>query len=155
MHLRFYRPEDLGEVGALFYETVHGLTAGDYTEEQRRAWAPSPLLPARWQDSLTKNKTLLAFQERKLVGFGDFEAPDLLNRLYVHKDHSKQGIGSVLCAALEAFCLDRPLYAHVSVTAQPFFLKRGYLLLSQQQVLRQGVLLENALMVKHPSSPNN
>lgn len=34
-----YRPADCRELAKLFYDTVHTINAGDYTEEQLDAWA--------------------------------------------------------------------------------------------------------------------
>lgn len=39
MEIREYRPEDCREMAALFYDTVHGVNAADYTKEQLDAWA--------------------------------------------------------------------------------------------------------------------
>ena len=39
MILTGYRPADCRELAELFYDTVHTINAGDYTEEQLTAWA--------------------------------------------------------------------------------------------------------------------
>ena len=39
MKLRSYRPADLTEIEALFYDTIHTVTVKDYSAAQRNAWA--------------------------------------------------------------------------------------------------------------------
>lgn len=39
MELRAYQEEDLEEILALFYNTVHTINAKDYNVKQRTAWA--------------------------------------------------------------------------------------------------------------------
>ena len=40
------------------------------------------------------------------------------------------------------------MITHASVTAKPFFEKRGYRVVREQQVSRQGILLTNYVMEK-------
>ena len=42
--LRSYRPADCQVLADLFYETVHTVNAGDYTEEQLFAWTAAVIL---------------------------------------------------------------------------------------------------------------
>ena len=70
--------------------------------------------------------SLVAVQNHKITGFGDIDKTGYLDRLYVHKDYQNQGIASAICDRLEqAFPVDK-IISHVSITAKPFFLSRGY-----------------------------
>lgn len=40
------------------------------------------------------------------------------------------------------------IVTHASITARPFFEKRGYAVIKEQQVERQGIFLTNYVMVK-------
>jgi putative acetyltransferase len=40
------------------------------------------------------------------------------------------------------------IVTHASVTARPFFEKRGYKVVKEQQVERQGIFLTNFVMIK-------
>ena len=71
-----------------------------------------------------------------------------LDRLYVHKDYQKKGIASALCDRLEENCAAAYFTTHASMTARPFFEKRGYRVIREQQVERQGVALTNFVMEK-------
>lgn len=147
--LRPYRPEDCPALAALFYETVHTVNAAHYTPAQLDAWAPArgPDLAA-WDKSFRAHRTLVAELDGRLAGFGDLDpAAGYLNRLYVHKDLQGRGVATALCNALEEAAAG-PVVTHASVTARPFFARRGYRVLRAQQVERRGVTLANYVMEK-------
>ena len=150
--LRPYRPEDCPALAALFYETVHTVNAAHYTPAQLDAWAPAcgPDLAA-WDKSFRAHRTLVAELDGRLAGFGDLDpAAGYLDRLYVHKDLQGRGVATALCNALEEAAAG-PVVTHASVTARPFFARRGYRVLRAQQVERRGVTLANYVMEKAPA----
>lgn len=133
----------------LFDRTVHSVNAKDYTEEQLRAWAPGWIDVAAWDRSFLAHLTLVAEADGILVGFGDIDtASGYLDRLYVHSAYQGRGIASAICRELESAVSGDTVTVHASVTAKPFFLGRGYRLLREQQVCRNGVSLTNFVMVK-------
>lgn len=147
--LRPYRPDDCLALAALFYQTVHTVNAAHYTPAQLDAWAPAggPDLAA-WDESFRAHLTLIAELDGKLAGFGDMDtACGYLDRLYVHKDFQGRGVATALCGALEQAAAG-PVTTHASVTARPFFARRGYRVLRAQQVERRGVRLANYVMEK-------
>ena len=147
--LRPYRPGDCPALAALFYETVHTVNAAHYTPAQLNAWAPAcgPDLAA-WDKSFRAHRTLVAELDGRLAGFGDLDpAAGYLDRLYVHKDLQGRGVATALCNALEEAAAG-PVVTHASVTARPFFARRGYRVLRAQQVERRGVTLANYVMEK-------
>ena len=94
--LRAYRSEDLPELLRLFHETVREVCAGEYTREQRDAWAPPPeqLDTGAWDRSLRAHVALVAEAEGRIAGFADLAPPDYLDRLYVGKDFQRRGVAS-------------------------------------------------------------
>lgn len=155
--LRPYRPGDGPLLAALFYQTVHTVNARDYTPAQLEVWAPSPGAPspdgsAAWERSFQGRRALVAEIGGQIAGFGDLDPESgYLDRLYVHKDRQGQGVASALCAALEAASRAGKVYTYASLTARPFFLRRGYRVLRENQVERRGVALTNFLMEKRLS----
>ena len=93
---------------------------------------------------------LVAEEDGAVIGFGDIDATGYLDRLYVHKGHQGRGVATALCDALEQYAAGRPVTVHASITARPFFEKRGYRVCRRQQVLRAGVALTNFVMEKSP-----
>lgn len=149
MWIRRYEPEDLGQITALFYDTVHAVNAADYAPEQLDAWADGAPDLDRWNGSLLAHHSLVAVEGRDLiVGFGDIDGTGYLDRLYVHKDRQGLGIATALCDRLER-AVDAPVITtHASITARPFFEGRGYRVLREQRVERHGVRMTNFVMEK-------
>ena len=130
---RKYTPEDCGTLADLFYNTVHSVNAEDYTEEQLAVWATGRVDLNQWNESFLAHYTLVAVLHEEIVGFGDIDESGYLDRLYVHKDHH---------------VYPKEVTTHASITAKPFFIKRGYCTIQEQQVSRGGILLTNYIMVK-------
>ena len=146
MYIREYEPADCSEIAALFYQTVHEVNKQDYTNEQLNAWAAGKVDLAAWNQSFLEHYTLVAVENGRIAGFGDIDETGYLDRLYVHKEHQREGIAAALCSRLEAH-VQGNILTHASITARPFFQKRGYKVLKEQQVERQNVLLTNFVMV--------
>ena len=103
-----------------------------------------------WHASFCGHYALVAEEDGAVIGFGDIDATGYLDRLYVHKGHQGRGVATALCDALEQYAAGRPVTVHASITARPFFEKRGYRVCRRQQVLRAGVALTNFVMEKSP-----
>ena len=143
MRLRPYRSADLPAILDLFRNTVHTVCARDYTRSQLDAWAPAELDAAAWDASLLAHRTLVAAESGMIIGFADLGPDGYLDRLYVHRDWQGRGVASALCAALP-----HARRTHASLTARPFFEKRGWRVVKEQQVERRGVRLTNFVMEK-------
>ncbi len=154
MTLRPYRPSDLGEILELFYDTVHTVNARDYTPEQLDAWADGAPDLEEWGRTLSEHTAFVAVEDGKILGFGDIDASGYLDRLYVHKDFQRRGIASALCEALEGAVEAERIVTHASVTARPFFEKRGYRVIRERRVVRHGVPMTNYRMEKRPPAQN-
>ncbi len=137
---------------ALFYDTVHTVCARDYTEEQLCAWAPKEADPEKWATSFRSRVALVAAEGGEIVGFGDVDESGYLDRLYVCSDRQRRGIGTELCDRLEAAVKGDRVSVNVSLTAKAFFEARGYHTLKERYVLRNGVALFQAQMVKNLNS---
>ncbi len=146
MLIREYTTSDCERLAELFYETVHHVNARDCTKEQLTAWATGNVDLSVWDKSFLEHKTLVAVEKGMIVGFGDIDSTGYLDRLFVHKDHQRQGIATALCEKLECG-LDK-ITTHASITAKPFFESRGYKVIKEQQVERQGIFLTNYVMEK-------
>lgn len=146
MMIRKYQTSDCPRLAELFYQTVHAVNKWDYTKEQLNAWASGKVNLAAWNRTFLEHYTLVAVEEDKILGFGDIDETGYLDRLYVHKDHQREGIASRLCDKLEAH-IPGSIRTHASITAKPFFQKRGYNVIKKQQVERRGILLTNFVML--------
>lgn len=151
LHLRPPTRADLPAMMALFHASVHAATAADYDARQRAAWAPADPDPGRWQRRLEEQQARIAERADALAGFCTWTQEGYLDLLYVHPGHLRHGVATALCAAamsdLRARGVTR-IHTQASLTAQPFFLRRGFRLVRSQTVHVRGVDLPNAVMEK-------
>ena len=146
MFIREYQSSDCEELTKLFYNTVHTVNAKDYTEEQLDACATGQVDLNMWDQSLREHYSIVAVENEMLVSFGDIDESGYLDHLFVHADYQGKGIGTMICNRLEQ-AVSGNIITHASITARPFFEKRGYRVVKEQQVERQGVFLTNFEMV--------
>ena len=140
MIIRPYEPTDCEILASLFYLTVHTVNAKDYTKEQLNAWATGKIDLQKWNISLREHNIIF--------GFSDIDKSGYLDRLYVHKNHQRKGIATAICDTLEQSVKANKIITHASITAKPFFEQRGFTVVKEQQVLRQGIALTNYVMEK-------
>lgn len=147
MIIRDYQPSDCKEITELFYNTVHTVNAKDYTKEQLDVWAIGQVDLEKWNQSLQEHYSIVAIENEVIVGFGDIDKTGYLDRLFVHADYQGKVIATGICNQLEQ-TIQGNITTHSSITAKPFFEKRGYRVIKEQQVERQGIFLANFIMEK-------
>lgn len=148
MDIRKYKPEDCKKTAELFYQTVHTVNSADYTQEQLDVWASEKIDLRRWNESFLHHYAVIAAENDIIVGFGDIDRTGYLDRLYVHKDYLRKGIAGAICDKLENSVNADCLTVHASITAKPFFEKRGYTVIKEQQVIKSDIPLTNYVMSK-------
>ncbi len=148
MFIRKYESTDCKELAELFYNTVHTINAKDYTKEQLDAWASGQVDLEKWDQSFQEHFTVVAVENGIIVGFGDVDTTGYFDRLYIHKNNQRKGIATAICDQLESKVQGK-IVTHASVTAKPFFEKRGYKVLKEQQVVRKEIFLKNYVMEKN------
>lgn len=149
--VRDYGRGDARDICRLFYETVRTVKLGDYSPDQVRAWAPDPPDPDAWHARMSGRHTLVAEGDGEVVGFAELEEDGHLDMFYCRWDVVGRGVGSLLYAAVEDKAgdlgLDR-IFTEASITARPFFERKGFAVLGRNTVVRRGVELTNFSMEK-------
>ena len=153
MKIRRYESADLKQILRLFYETVRAVNIKDYTTEQINAWTAGHIDLKEWDASFQRHITYVVTENNLVVGFGDIDRTGYLDKLFVHKDFQGRGIATLICNRLENEVEVECIRVHASITAKPFFEKRGYEGVKQQEVERQGVFLTNYIMKKYLTFP--
>lgn len=147
MEIRRYERGDLEKITMIFQNTVHKVNIKDYTQEQVDAWAPDFIDKKTWNKTLSEHYTFVAVKNDTIIGFGDIDDSGYLDRLYVHHDYLRQGVATLICNKLESMVdSDLTIITHASITAKLFFEKRGYRVVNEQLVERNGVFLKNYIM---------
>ena len=148
MIIRDYDGKDFQEICTLFYETVHNVNAKDYSMAQLDAWAPKVNDHVHLKEALSNNKSLVAIENGKIIGFADIADNGYLDHLFVDKDYQGKGVATALCDRIEKECTTKEIETHASITAEPFFEKRGFSIIEEQVVEIRGVKLKNYVMRK-------
>lgn len=151
MEIRRYRTEDLDKIVQLFYDTVNTINIRDYTSEQVAAWSSARERLLRSNDFFMSLYTLAAVEGEHIIGYGNIDRNGYLDHLFVHKDRQGIGVATAICDKLERYakeCNCKLITVHASVTAKPFFERRGYSVVKENTVEIDGVKLRNYFMEK-------
>lgn len=127
--LRPMLPADVPVIAAIFQASIEELAAEDYDEGQRNAWAASADDEGAFGAMLTGCLTLVATIRGAPVGFIALEGKDHIKMLYVYPPKARQGVGALLCDAIEKLAAGRGakmLTVDASDTARPFFEAKGF-----------------------------
>ena len=149
--LRPYLAADAPVLAAIFAAAIEALTGDDYSEAQQQAWASAADDEAQFGKRLASELTLVATLQNSPVGFAALKGADHIDLLYVHPGAAGQGVGSMLCEALEKLAGGRgakSLTVDASDNAAEFFLKRGYVAMQRNTVTVNGEWLANTTMQK-------
>jgi putative acetyltransferase len=153
--LRPFLPADAPLLVEIFRASIEELTAEDYNEAQRGVWAAAADDEAAFAARLAQGLTLVATLGGSVVGFVALKGTERLDLLYVHPAVAGQGIGAMLCDAVERLAGGRgtpKLTADASDTARGFFEHRGYVAQRRNTVLLGDEWLATTTMEK-PLTP--
>ena len=150
--LRPFLPGDTPALAALLSAAVFELMEDDYDSDQLDIWAA----PADDEEALAKRLagalTLVAERDGEPVGFVALTDNRVIELLYVSPDAAGEGIGTLLCDAIERLAAARgakSLTADASDTALNFFKNRRYIARRRNTVPRGAVWLGTTTVEKN------
>ena len=133
MLIRRYKIQDTDALNSIYHDTIHNVNKQDYTPEELEAWAPSgPYTEEKRNKDIERFKRInpfVAVEGTQPIGFAELEDEGYINCFFVRQDSIGKGVGKALLGACiaEAEQLGyRRVFAGVSITARPFFLKQGF-----------------------------
>lgn len=151
MEIREANVQDVDAIASLFHNTIRSINIKDYTPDQIETWAGPAPEPEKWRERLETRQTFVACSGDEIVGFAEFEADGHIGAFYVHHERQGEGIASRLLIRIEQeaeyAAIDR-LYTEASITALPFFEKRGFVMVQPQDVEYRGMRFRNYRMEK-------
>ena len=151
IQLRRATLDDLPEILALFVKAIRQTASNDYEPAQIKAWAAGARNQQRWVDAVNNQYFLVATVEDAIVGFGSLVANNYVDFMFVHPDHHRRGVAQRIYQALEkeAQLKSSPIVAaNVSITARPFFLAQGFVVVKENKNQIKGVEITNYRMEK-------
>jgi putative acetyltransferase len=143
---------DLNEMQELYIETIQSVCKKDYNEAQREAWISGVKNTERWIAVIETQYVLLAVIENKIAGFATLKDGDYIDFFYIHKNFQRQGIADKLLTKLELEAQkqhSKMITSDISITAKPFFEKKGFVAKAEQKNIHLDVELINYKMEKN------
>lgn len=144
--------DDTDELRTLFKDTVTHVNTKDYTAEETADWAACGDDDAHWHRLMGEYRFMTAEDgHSRIVGFTSVDDNGHLHSMFTHKDFLRQGIASALLEAAESHARGHGatrMTAEVSITARPFFEKRGYTVTAGQRVKAKNMYMTNFRMEK-------
>lgn len=135
------------ELFGVFFSAIKDVCSDDYTPEQIAAWLPSSYDADKWKSLMDKLKPYIAKVDGQVAGYADLQDDGYIDHFFVSARHQSQGVATALMdTLLKAGARHERLYAHVSITARPFFEHKGFAVISENVVMRKGVELKNYIM---------
>lgn len=138
-------------LAALFHRAVHGIADDIYTAQQKAAWAPDRIDHEAWQARCAQCQVFVATEEDQIVGFIGISGYTYIDTLFIDPLCQGQGVASALLAYAQKWAKAHGasyIEVHASLVAKPFLLSKGYQLLRENVVVREGEMLVNFFMRK-------
>ncbi len=148
VNIRTHQPSDAQAIASIFHRAVHAIPDSIYDTEQKQAWSAS-IDVERWRERIETSRPFVAEYQDQLIGFIELDTTGYVDCFYVDPDRQQLGIGGQLLQQVlneaRGFGLTE-LTVDASLVAQPFFARRGFNVIRENNVQQQGVSLANVTM---------
>jgi putative acetyltransferase len=151
VRIRSFAIGDEPALWAVFHSAIHELASKDYSAEQVNAWAPDAFDDAVWAGRMRGIRPFVAERAGKIIAYADLQASGCIDHFFVCGPCAGRGVGGMLmrhilaAAAMQGIAM---LTSDVSLTAQPFYQRFGFVIVERRLPVIRGVALPNALMRK-------
>ena len=150
--IRVALQSDTVELKQLFQNTVLAINRRDYSQAEVEDWASCGDNLANIKDMIKTHYFIVAVnQQSEIVGFSSITPQGYLHSMFVHKDFQGKGIAIMLLNEIEQYAITNGIMritSEVSLTARPFFEKRGYIVEEEQKRKANKLSLTNFWMAK-------
>lgn len=157
MHVRRFRSSDASALASIFHASVREGGLRDYSPEQVRAWSPSLPGPKAYHDRAEQSMVFVAVDEADCpIGYADVRSGGYIDHLYCRPDRISTGVGSALCAAVEAAAASAGitlLTVDASEGARALFERRGFRVEARRDFTINGVAIHNYRMARPAPAP--
>ena len=150
---------DAVELKKLFQNTVLAINRRDYSQAEVEDWASCGDDLSNIEDMIKTHYFIVAInQQSEIVGFSSITPQGYLHSMFVHKDFQGEGIATMLLNEIEQYAITNGIIritSEVSLTARPFFEKKGYIEEEEQKRKANQLSLTNFWMAKQTICPKN
>lgn len=157
--IRVALQSDTVELKQVFQNTVLAINRRDYSQAEVEDWASCGDNLANIKNMIKTHYFIVAVnQQSEIVGFSSITPQGYLHSMFVHKDFQGKGIAIMLLNEIEQYAITNGIMritSEVSLTARPFFEKRGYIVEEEQKRKANQLSLTNFWMAKQMIYPEN
>ena len=150
---------DAVELKNLFQNTVLAINRRDYSQAEVEDWASCGDNLSNIEDMIKTHYFIVAVnQQSEIVGFSSITPQGYLHSMFVHKDFQGEGIATMLLNEIEQYAITNGIIritSEVSLTARPFFEKKGYIVEEEQKRKANQLSLTNFWMAKQTICPKS
>lgn len=150
---------DAVELKKLFQNTVLAINRRDYSQAEVEDWASCGDDLSNIEDMIKTHYFIVAVnQQSEIVGFSSITPQGYLHSMFVHKDFQGEGIATILLNEIEQYAITNGIIritSEVSLTARPFFEKKGYIVEEEQKRKANQLSLTNFWMAKQTICPKS
>lgn len=150
---------DAVELKNLFQNTVLAINRRDYSQAEVEDWASCGDDLSNIEDMIKTHYFIVAVnQQSEIVGFSSITPQGYLHSMFVHKDFQGEGIATMLLNEIEQYAITNGIMritSEVSLTARPFFEKKGYIVEEEQKRKANKLSLTNFWMAKQTICPKS
>ncbi len=156
LHIRAFEEADALRLHDVFHTSIHTHAVDDHSREQLEAWSPpivDAALATRWVERMRRIRPFVVEVDgrsaREIAAYADVQPDGYIDHFFVAGNYGGRGVGTGLMTHLIDVARERglaELVSDVSITAQPFFARFGFVLVERQTVVLRGVEFTNARM---------
>lgn len=150
--IRQAQQSDAVELKELFQNTVIVINRRDYSQVEVEDWASCGDDLSNIEEMIKTHYFIVAVnQQSQIVGFSSITPHGYLHSMFVHKDFQGKGIATMLLEEIERYAITTGIMritSEVSLTARPFFEKKGYVVEEEQKRKANQLSLTNFWMAR-------
>ena len=150
--IRQAQQSDAVELKELFQNTVLVINRRDYSQAEVEDWASCGNNLSNIKERIETHCFVVAVnQQSQIVGFSSITSQGYLHSMFVHKDFQGEGIATMLLEEIERYAITAGITritSEVSLTARPFFEKKGYIVKEEQKRKANQLSLTNFWMAR-------
>lgn len=145
-------PNDAAELRDLYRNTVLAVNRRNYSQAEVEDWASCGDDISKLEAMIETHYFIVAeTMQSQIVGFSSITPQGYLHSMFVHKDFQGKRIATLLLTHIEEYARKNgiaKITSEVSLTARPFFERRGYVVETEQKRQANKLRLTNFWMAK-------
>ena len=135
--IRIAQQSDSAELRDLYKNTVLVVNRRDYSQDEVEDWASCGDDLSNIEEMIKTHYFIVAVNQlSQIVGFSSITPQGYLHSMFIHADFQGKGIATMLLEEIERYAITKGIIqitSEVSLTARPFFEKKGYVVEKEQK----------------------